>query len=78
MAAKPLIGLNADYRSSRKDAPAFSFLAAGYYNCLIKAKAIPVILPPLVEEKDINQVLDHLDGMVLCGGADLDPGTTDL
>jgi putative glutamine amidotransferase len=73
MAAKPMIGLNADYRSSRKDAPAFSYLAAGYYNCLIKAKAIPVIIPPLVEESDMNQVLDHLDGMVLCGGADLDP-----
>jgi putative glutamine amidotransferase len=73
MPAKPLIGLNADYRSSRKDAPAFSFLSAGYYNCLIKAKAIPVIIPPLVEEDDINRVLDQLDGVVLCGGADLDP-----
>jgi putative glutamine amidotransferase len=73
MAAKPLIGLNADYRCSRKDSPAFSYLAAGYYNCLIKAGAIPVIIPPLVEESDINQVLDHLEGVVLCGGADLDP-----
>jgi len=73
MVAKPLIGLNADYRSSRKDAPAFSYLAAGYYNCLIKARAIPVIIPPLVEEDDVNRVLEHLDGMVLCGGADLDP-----
>jgi putative glutamine amidotransferase len=73
MAAKPLIGLNADYRSSRKDAPAFSYLAAGYYNCLIKAGAIPVIIPPLADEDDINRILEHLDGMVLCGGADLDP-----
>jgi putative glutamine amidotransferase len=73
MVAKPLIGLNADYRSSRKDAPAFSYLAAGYYNCLIKAKAIPIIIPPLVEENDINRVLEHLDGVVFCGGADLDP-----
>jgi putative glutamine amidotransferase len=73
MAAKPLIGLNADYRSSRKDAPAFSYLIAGYYNCLIKAGAIPVIIPPLTEENDINQVLEHLDGLLLCGGADLDP-----
>jgi putative glutamine amidotransferase len=73
MVVKPLIGLNADYRSSRKDAPAFSYLAAGYYNCLLKAKAIPVIIPPLVEENDINRVLEHLDGVVFCGGADLDP-----
>jgi putative glutamine amidotransferase len=73
MVVKPLIGLNADYRSSRKDAPAFSYLAAGYYNCLLKAKAIPVIIPPLVEENDINRVLERLDGVVFCGGADLDP-----
>ena len=73
MAIKPLISLNGDYRSSRKDAPAFSYLAAGYYNCLIKAGAIPVIIPPLADEDDINRVLDHVDGMVLCGGADLDP-----
>ncbi|MGW8257532.1 MAG: gamma-glutamyl-gamma-aminobutyrate hydrolase family protein, partial [Thermoguttaceae bacterium] len=73
MTAKPLIGLNADYRSSRKDSPAFSYLAAGYYNCLIKAGAIPVIIPPLVEEKDVAQLLDRMDAMVLCGGADLDP-----
>jgi putative glutamine amidotransferase len=72
MVPKPLIGLNADYRCSRKDAPAFSYLAAGYYNCLIKAGAIPVIIPPLAVEEDINRILEHLEGVVLCGGADLD------
>ena len=73
MVTKPLIGLNADYRPLRKDSPAFSFLSAGYYNCLIKAGAIPLIIPPLLNEEDVNRVLDHLDGIVLCGGADLDP-----
>jgi putative glutamine amidotransferase len=73
MSIKPLIGLNADYRSSRKDAPAFSYIAAGYYNCLIKAGAVPLIIPPLTEENDINRVLEQIDGVVLCGGADLDP-----
>jgi putative glutamine amidotransferase len=73
MAAKPLIGLNADYRSSRKDSPAYSYLAAGYINALIKAGAIPVIIPPLVEDDDISRVLDGLDGVVMVGGADLDP-----
>ncbi len=73
MAAKPLIIMNGDYRSSRKDAPAFSFIAAGYYNCLIKAGAIPVIIPPLADVDDLSRILDHADGAVLCGGADLDP-----
>ena len=30
MAAKPLIGINVDYRSARKDSPAYCFLHAGY------------------------------------------------
>ena len=73
MAAKPLIGLNADYRSARKDAPAFSYLAAGYYDSLVKVGAVPVIIPPLADPEDLERVLNVLDGVVLVGGADLDP-----
>jgi putative glutamine amidotransferase len=73
MSSKPLVGINADYRSARKDAPAFSFLCAGYYDSLIKAGAVPVLIPPLREEEDVCEVLDRLDGIVLVGGADLDP-----
>jgi putative glutamine amidotransferase len=73
MARKPLIGLNAEYRSSRKDSPAYTYITAGYYNALIKVGAIPVIVPPLVDEEDMNRVLDQLDGMVMVGGGDLDP-----
>jgi len=32
-----------------------------------------VILPPLAEEDDVVRLLDLLDGVVLVGGADLDP-----
>jgi len=73
MASKPLIGVNADYRSARKDAPAFAFLAAGYFDSLSKVGAVPTVIPPLEDEADINQLLDLLDGVVLGGGADLDP-----
>ena len=73
METKPLIGMNADFRGARKDAPAFSYICAGYYNSLIKAGAIPVIIPPLVNEEDLQRVLDLLDGVLLVGGADLDP-----
>ncbi len=72
MRKKPLIGLNADYRAAKKDAPAFSFVCAGYYDSVIEAGAVPVVLPPLADE-DLGQVLDLLDGVVLVGGADLDP-----
>jgi putative glutamine amidotransferase len=71
--AKPLIGLNADYRCARKDAPAVSYVWSGYYDCLTKAGAVPVILPPLDDPTDVMQIIEHLDGVVLIGGADLDP-----
>jgi putative glutamine amidotransferase len=68
-----MIGLNADFVNSNGDKPAFTFIASGYYDALTKAGAIPVILPPLDEDDDLGQILDQLDGMVLVGGADLDP-----
>jgi len=73
MNAKPMIGLNADYRSARKDSPAFSYLCAGYYDALLKAGAIPIIIPPLEELSDLRRILDFLEGVVMVGGADLDP-----
>ncbi|HBT77288.1 MAG TPA: hypothetical protein DEB39_10290, partial [Planctomycetaceae bacterium] len=77
MPRKPLIGINTDYRSSQKNTPALSVVFAGYYDALLKAGALPVIIPPFPENKDLNsnldQILDLLDGVVMVGGADLDP-----
>lgn len=73
MRKKPLIGLNADYRSSKKDAPAFSYVAAGYYDSISAVGGVPLIMPPVAEAEDVARVLDQLDGVVLVGGADLDP-----
>lgn len=73
MHAKPLIGFNADYRAARKDSPALSYLTAGYFDSIIRAGGIPVVLPPLDNETDTAAVLDKLDGFVMVGGADLDP-----
>ncbi len=73
MRKKPLIGINADYRSAKKDSPAFSFVQAGYYDNILAVGGIPVVLPPLAEVEDLDQMLDMLDGIVLIGGADLDP-----
>lgn len=70
---KPLIGINTDYRAANKDRPAYSVVCAGYFNCIINAGAIPVILPPLTNDEDISRVLDSLSGFVLIGGPDLDP-----
>ena len=70
---KQLIGMNADFRSAKHDAPAYSYVAAGYYDAILKAGGIPVILPPYENSQDVQILLDHLDGVLLVGGADLDP-----
>ena len=58
MAAKPLIGINTDYRSTRKEHAALSFVAAGYYDGITASGGIPVILHPLADEEDVVRLLD--------------------
>jgi len=72
MAAKPVIGLNADFRSARRDAPAFVYLTAGYFDAISRAGAVPVIMPPLENEADLERLMNVLDGVLLVGGLDLD------
>jgi len=70
---KPIIAINADFRTSTNDAPAFSYLASGYYDAITKVGGIPLVIPPLEDDEDLNTLLDGVDGVVLIGGADLDP-----
>lgn len=70
---KPIIGLNADYRAAAGDKPAVSYVPAGYYDALLEAGALPLILPPMDAPEDLEQVLRLVDGVLLVGGADLDP-----
>ena len=73
MTCKPLIGINADFRAANRQTPAYSFLSAGYFESVKAAGAIPVIIPPLDDVESVRALLDVLDGVVLIGGADLDP-----
>lgn len=73
MTKKPIIGINADFRSAAHNQPAFSYVAAGYFDAITNAGGIPVILAPTTNSESLGQLLDHLDGCVLIGGADLDP-----
>ncbi|MCR9293370.1 MAG: gamma-glutamyl-gamma-aminobutyrate hydrolase family protein [bacterium] len=70
---KPLIGINTDYRSAQHKQPAFAYVAAGYFDAIANAGAIPVLLPPMDDDAHLRQILDHLDGCLLIGGGDLDP-----
>ena len=71
--SKPVIGLNADFRHGTGDKPAFSFVAADYYDAILETGGLPLMLPPVGDMADVHQYLDIVDGVVLVGGGDLDP-----
>ena len=73
MQNKPLIGINSDYRAANKDRPSYAVVCGGYFDCIMEAGGIPVIVPPLIEDDAVDSVLENLQGFVLVGGPDLDP-----
>ncbi len=77
MPRKPLIGINTDFRAAHKGVPSLSVVFAGYYDSVLRAGALPVIIPPFPDDKDLDsnleQIVSQLDGVVMVGGADLDP-----
>ncbi len=70
---KPLIGINADFKAAARTMPAYGYIAAGYFQSIINAGGVPVLVPPLPEQESVNALLDSLAGFMLIGGADLDP-----
>ena len=60
MKNRPLIGINADYRATAKGRTPQSFMHSGYYDCLLSAGALPVIIPPLIREHDLTPILDRI------------------
>ena len=83
MAEKPVIGINGDFRAAQKTAEkevtALSWYNTGYYESVLAAGGLPILMPPFADEEDMRQFLSMLDGLVLAGCAlDLDPKTLGL
>ena len=70
---KPVVGLNCDFVDAKNGQEPYSFMWSGYYESIQRAGGNPVILAPTENEEDLLQILSKLDGVVLTGGADLDP-----
>ena len=63
----PVIGISGNFRDGD------CTLAQGYYMSVLEAGGTPVVIPPYDNERALVSLLDTLDGIVLSGGADIDP-----
>jgi putative glutamine amidotransferase len=70
---RPFIGISADFIPAGKVTGAHARLGAGYFDAVVAAGGLPVILPPLAREAEVDALLDRVDGVVLSGGLDVDP-----
>lgn len=70
---RPLIGINTDFYSATKQYTAHARLNSGYFDSIVLAEGIPMLIPPLGKGTEIDTLLDRVDGVLLTGGLDLDP-----
>jgi putative glutamine amidotransferase len=70
---RPLIGINADFFPATKTTVAQARLNTGYFDSVVAAGGLPVIIPPLGKESELAAFLNQLDGVILSGGLDMDP-----
>lgn len=72
--ARPLIGIAADFYTPKTGAP-FARINAGYFDAILNAGGLPILLPPMRKENfgELNTLLDMVSGVILVGGLDLDP-----
>ncbi len=64
---KPVIGITGNY--AEPDCK----LGEAYYKSVLRAGGVPVIIPPLSDTDAILNTLEHIDGLLLSGGADYNP-----
>lgn len=63
----PVIGITGNFSDGNL------MLAPGYYTSVLKAGGIPFVIPPFEDEDVLVKLLDEVDGILLTGGADINP-----
>ncbi len=63
----PVIGITGNYEDL------CCKLGRGYYQSVIRAGGVPVIIPPSADKEVLMGTLDHVDALILSGGADINP-----
>lgn len=65
--SQPLIGVTADLTDNLIN------LRRQYVESVSRAGGLPVVLPVTVSNVDLTALIQHLDGLLFMGGADIDP-----
>lgn len=63
----PLIAITGNYSSG------MCTMLEGYFASVAAAGGSPVIIPPYADEALMDSLLEHIDGLILSGGGDIDP-----
>lgn len=66
-AERPLIGITGNFGERGSE------LAEGYYASVEAAGGVPLVIPPGLSPEAFCSLLDRLDGVLLSGGADVNP-----
>lgn len=69
---RPLIGINCDFFAATKSYVAHARVNAGYFDAIYASGGLPILIPPMAREAELDTYLDKLDGMLLTGGLDMD------
>ena len=64
---RPVIGITANYGEQNAK------LGEGYYKQVVKAGGTPLIIPPDSNHEVLFATLNHIDALLLSGGADINP-----
>lgn len=64
---RPLIGITGNYEDLACK------LGRGYYQSVIKAGGVPVVIPPVADKHVLINTLEHVDALILSGGGDFNP-----
>ena len=63
----PVIGITGNYEDLTCK------LGRGYYQSVVEAGGVPVIIPPVADRHVIINTLERIDGLILSGGGDYNP-----
>jgi len=71
--SKPLIGITSVYKIDERNNSVSTSVNFAYVQTVAESGGIPLVLPTVSDEEIMLGYVDHLDGLVLIGGADVPP-----